>query len=379
MVSILAVAAGWAVCQGEPEVAPSIPSASRAAVRPLQALVLTDETVLVGQISRQEAYYEVKTSSGISRVPPSRVWKVCDSLEEAFAYLDRRVRRDNPSELLRLARWCARYGLNAQAQQLAEEVLRLRPQNREAQELAGRRTEHAVAGEPSAAGNQETSALPAKREAPALGPAAVPPPTSGHDYPPEVLRSFVLRAQPILLNSCATAHCHASNRGLAFELQRPPTSGVVSPLISRWNLTQTLRFVDRDDPQQSELLRQAIRPHGGRTKPPLAGKDVPAYQTLEAWVLSVSPPAKPPAPDAPAPRPPSTDGTESPAAAPESARSLDAVEGTGFAAQRPPSETLPATPGEGPATPPQAAPAPDPFDPQPFNDRYHPKRRAPAG
>lgn len=367
--------------------APARPSVLRPDDLPRRVVILADQTTLLGEVRKRDNVYEIRTGSGVVFLPAARVWKVCDSLEEAYECLRSRPVRDEVQDALRLARWCARHGLAEQARLEAERVLRLQPDHREARRLAGR----SPSEPPSLLPTVSLAERPAST--PALGDSAEPgqlpstkrlSETSEHRYSPETLRSFVQRVQPILFNSCATAACHGGSRGLAFELQRPPSTGVVQPIVTRNNLVRTLRFLDPDDPASSELLRKALEAHGGRPKPPLPGKDSPAYQTLESWVLSVHPPRPPMPLDGdiaepsrsvpteppldPSTLPPAQEGSEPDTQPAPALREKMAASRHVFAAE---SDT--------PAVAPIASSnssdhQPDAYDPTPFNIRYHPKR-----
>lgn len=371
-------------------------ASSRAETPPRQVLILRDETALVGQVRRLDNSYEVRTASGTSLIPAARVLRHCESLHEAYSFLRSRPLPDALQDALRLARWCARHGLVEEARQEALRALQLRPDHREARRLAG-----LLDGEPPAVSSPDVpnlpSAAPSREERqppPKSLPSATRPTTAKpgepteHRYTPETLRSFAQRVQPILFNSCATAACHGGNRGLAFELQRPPSTGVVQPVTTRNNLLQTLRFLDPDDPANSELLRKALEAHGGRPRPPLAGKDMPAYQTLEAWVLSVHPPRQPPPLDGEIGEPGAPPPVSLPASEPglpisetvPGSRSRSAAER--FAADQ--VEASSAGTSEAVLSPAAASVGqsssvgPDPYDPAPFNARFHPKRSQPA-
>ncbi len=367
------------------------PSTTPGVLRPddlsRRVVILADQTTLLGEVRKRDNVYEIRTGSGVVFLPAARVWKVCDSLEEAYEHLRSRPVRDEVQSALQLARWCARHGLTAQARLEAERVLRLQPDHREARRLAGLSpadppnllpTVHLTeqpASTPSLGDSSDSNLQPSKK---------LPCESSEHRYSPETLRSFVQRVQPILFNSCATAACHGGNRGLVFELQRPPSTGILQPAVTRNNLVQTLRFVDSEDPANSELLRKALKAHGGRPKPPLPGKDSPAYQTLESWVLSVCPPRQPmpldgdiaepsrsvpnEPPSDPAKLPSAQAGFDSEPSLPPPLRERFATTRHVFAAE---SDTPAATPL---ASPNSSDHQPDAYDPTPFNARYHPKR-----
>ncbi len=182
-----------------------------------------------------------------------------------------------------------------------------------------------------------------------------PAPAVEAHYSTEALQIFTRRVQPLLLNSCGAVACHGGTTGGDFALLRPPNIGQFTAPMTRQNISQALARVDPDNPDASALLRKALEAHGGAKRPPLAGRDTPAYKTLADWVHKTVPKkAEEPAP--------------TPAFPPRPAESRPpAVE------EKP---MLPA-PMESPAAVPSTAPPTpvDPFDPVIFNSQYHPGRR----
>lgn len=366
---------------------PAKPGVLRPDDLPRRVVILADQTTLVGEVRKRDNVYEIRTGSGVVFLPAARVWKVCDSLEEAYEHLRSRPVRDEVQNALQLARWCVRHGLMEQARREAERVLRLQPDHREARRLAGLSPSEPANLLPIVHPTEQPVSTPSLGNASDSGPQPSKKPlseSSEHRYSPETLRGFVQRVQPILFNSCATAACHGGNRGLAFELQRPPSTGVVQPVVTRNNLVRTLRFLDPDDPANSELLRKAVEAHGGRPKPPLPGRDSPAYQTLESWVLSVHPPRQPmpldgdiAEPSRPVPveppselsKPPSARaGSQSDPSLPPALREQFATTRHVFAAESDTPASVPLASSN------SSDPQPDAYDPTPFNARYHPKR-----
>jgi hypothetical protein len=63
----------------------------------------------------------------------------------------------------------------------------------------------------------------------------------------------------------------------------------------RANLDATLRLIDRESPEKSDLLSSTLRPHGDgpRKRPIFSGSNDRAYQILAAWAASLRPAAGP--------------------------------------------------------------------------------------
>jgi hypothetical protein len=57
--------------------------------------------------------------------------------------------------------------------------------------------------------------------------------------------------------------------------------------MTKTNLATTLRWVDRSRTGESELLKYAIRPHGGRDVAAIRNSDDPALDALKRWIESV--------------------------------------------------------------------------------------------
>ncbi len=56
------------------------------------------------------------------------------------------------------------------------------------------------------------------------------------------------------------------------------------PLLLRGNLDATLRLIDRERPERSELLTSSLMPHGKLNTPVLSGPNHPSYRILAHWV-----------------------------------------------------------------------------------------------
>jgi hypothetical protein len=152
--------------------------------------------------------------------------------------------------------------------------------------------------------------------------------------------------------------------------------------------------VDRDNIEQSPLLRKALERHGGSAKPPLGGRDSAAYQSLEAWAKKLSKRAASPEAGSPAEDQANSGAFESPAA-----NQATPAGSSGFAAERSDSPAKPMRKADAPDAQPagkkeasptkerppandkeisnsSSAAAPklptgDPFDPNVFNRQFH--------
>jgi hypothetical protein len=321
--------------------------AADAVPRPQDAvLVLDNEGTLQGDaIERSEGRYAVRRSSGETAVPASRVLYLARNMEDAYQFVRRRANLRDPDERLRLARWCQARGLRAQGLTEATAALEMRPGHVASQSLV----------------RSLQAAPPPAPVAPQPQTAASPLPET--DVNPEAFNRFCRRVQPILMNVCA--RCHASGRGGAFQLTWVHESGLANRKATLQNLAAVLAQVSADHPAASPLLTRAITVHGDCKLPPLQGRTMAAYHTLEEWVRLVAPdlpaePAFPVAAVAPAlPDPP---------AAPEEERADPEEPPSNFAAPATVEEAMP------PEPPPKPAAPIDEFDPEIFNRQMRPDK-----
>jgi hypothetical protein len=192
---------------------------------------------------------------------------LCDTTEEAYAFVRARANLNDPDERLRLARWCHGQGLRELALAEVRAAVRLDPGHAEARRLQ-RNLERTLTAVRTPAGGAEESE-----------PTVELPPV---ELTAESLGLFVTRVQPILMNACAS--CHASGRGGAFKLGRAYDNGLASRRTTQGNLAAVLGQINRETPEASPLLTKAVSAHGEQLQPALKGRQAAAYKTLDDWV-----------------------------------------------------------------------------------------------
>lgn len=233
-----------------------------------RVLILENERTLEGDIQRQGNLYCLKRSIGETWIPADKVLGLYATHLEAYRVLRARANLDDPDERLRLARWCQRHNLPEQALEEATHAVRLRPSHAESRRLLEHLQRPALA-EPEPPAVAEDIADDA-------GPAVA------LELSTEALSLFATKVQPILANACAS--CHASGRGGAFKLTRVIGTGIANQRTVQQNLAAVLAQLNLERPQQSPLLSKAVNTHGDASQPPLKGRQVAAFHTLESWV-----------------------------------------------------------------------------------------------
>ena len=321
-----------------------------------RVLILDNERTLEGDIERQGEQYRIRRTFGELWIPRENVLRLCDSREEAYAYLRSRANLRDPDEHLRLAQWCHLHGLRGRALEEVTEAVALRPNH-----------------------------VPSRRLLRSLQQAAVEAPTTSAARPPaevdagqnplqvntESLTLFVTRVQPILMNACAS--CHAAGRGGAFRLVRAYESALANRRTTQQNLAAVLAQVNKERPQASLLLTRALSVHGrDMDKPALKGRDAAAYKALEDWVR-VTVESNPELREHPAGPPGSGErpGTAEPAAA-DAAPAHPPAPNTSAATALP--AWAEARQSETPAANASSKEPVDPFDPVIFNRQMHPHK-----
>jgi hypothetical protein len=255
---------GWAFALAVPIC--GIASAQSTAAPPSggRVLVLDNERVLEGEVTRDGGLYHIRRDSSELTVPADKALGVCASLEEAYKFLSGRANLRDADEHLRLARWCLMHELRDQAIAEAATAVQMRPSHAESRQLL------AMLQRPP-----PDVAPPPPLPPPATEPEPVLPVST------EVLAFFTTRVQPILMNTCA--NCHATGRGCSFNMVR--ISEACARKSTQHNLTAVLKQICFDQPAASPLLFKACLAHGGAHAAPLSnqGEAVP-FVTLQGWV-----------------------------------------------------------------------------------------------
>jgi hypothetical protein len=114
------------------------------------------------------------------------------------------------------------------------------------------------------------------------------PPDADQSLSPEASRHFATRIQPVLANLCASCHARASYEG-EFKL-KPMLEGYANPQVTEHNMRVAAKFINRANPDASDLLNRAVSAHGGRKDAPLFSRQHPAYLHLNHWAILVAPP-----------------------------------------------------------------------------------------
>ena len=248
-----------------------------------KVLILDNELLIEGDIRQEGDRFIIRRGMGETIIPARKVIELVADRKQAYRVMSGRCNRHDYDERMRLVYWCMENSLRDEARAEAELLLKFRPADEKVQRLIeGLRTVKA----PPAPASPTPPTLSAAASAKAVD-------VETPDYNRESFGAFVSKVQPILMNTCAS--CHSGGRGGKFTLMR--VSGGSTPKTSLFNLTATLKQLNRADLANSPLLVKSVAAHGQAIRPPLRDRQAPAYQNLAAWVeMAVIPEETAPSP-----------------------------------------------------------------------------------
>jgi hypothetical protein len=284
---------------------PVLPPAGPLAVEG-KFVVLNNDKLIEGDVTLSGDKVIVRYGALDRPFPKSQVQFVGASKDEVYKFMLAKVAANDPTERLRVARWCMLSGMREQALTEAYEVKKLQPVNKAAADMI-RSLEASLAQFPPEGGGPRmvaptppTFTVELRPTVPPMPPPTPPsPPTVDPepDVSAEAALVFGSRVQPFLANQCASCHAKSDYAG-TFKLVRvnPAEAG---PMATRTNLRAVAGQLKKDDPAARPLLVKSLTAHGGM-KQPATGRNAPVYLALEGWVaLAVgtplaAPPAVPP-------------------------------------------------------------------------------------
>lgn len=271
--------------------APSFGGEEIAPPRP-GVVLLRNGHVLSGTIRAETERTVVESGGATIRLKPSDVAFLGVDLREVYEH--QRGRRDltNARDCLSLAQWCLRNDLLDEAARELADARRIEPKHAHLNRLE----------------SQITARRDALARSKPAAPAVESPRSSADDLDRfvrgmrgELVEQFASQIQPLLLNNCATAGCHAPRSTQGFRLAAGSSSRPSRRLTLR-NLQAVLSQIDRAQPTESPLLKQSLAAHGQLGAPIFSDADSYSYQRLSAWIAQLGARSEPPSdalPDAP--------------------------------------------------------------------------------
>ena len=227
-----------------------------------KVLLLKNGNAIDGDITKVGTRMCVRRGKSEIWIDCDNTARLCNDWDDAYAYLQTRLKLNSADERLRFARWCQTQHLPDKALEQGRFAVQIDPDHREAKLFV-------------AMLERMPKETPTKPNAAAVTPATAAPPHV--DVNAETYAGFIARVQPILMNKCAT--CHA---GGSFRLDHVAIGG--PQVASRNNLNRVLAYLDVEKPAQSPMLLKALEAHGGAALPPFKDRKEVPVRILLAWI-----------------------------------------------------------------------------------------------
>ena len=241
-------------------------------------LVLNNGQLVEGRLSQSAGGYVVDLPKGSFLVPFERVSVVADDRHDAYKKLKAAQPTPTPDFQVGLARWCIAWKLFKEARLELRDALVADPNHEEGRRMYAKLDQLLHPERQTAA-----SMLRKKKTADGFEPAA---PESLAGLSPELVKQYVTRVQPLLLNRCGNAACHGPASGQDFHITHVRRSMNRQTME---NLSNVLGFVDVSVPEKSRLLKALTGTHGRNGRRIFAGSvGEDNLETLKDWIADIS-------------------------------------------------------------------------------------------
>jgi hypothetical protein len=189
------------------------------------------------------------------------------SMDSLYKYQTRAIRKWGTGEHWHLAQWCIQNGMLDQAIEHYLELEKQAADNPKFKQLdlqlkqalmADENVRRAMAQQGIEPPEPVVTASAIIPRSPTLNESSFPV----HTIPGYLRRSFQTEITPIVVSRCGQSGCHGILSKNTFQVFQPVGEQAAS--INERNLEKFLRFVDSSQPDQSDLLNYAARPHGAQ-------------------------------------------------------------------------------------------------------------------
>ncbi len=316
-------------------------------------LLLRNGQTIQGSVKVQGDRYLIDLRSGVQmRLQRTTVAFQGESLGEIYAYQRATVNPRDLSAVLRLADWCLRTGLLTEAGVQIERAKQIRAQDPRTLSLQRRLDiQKQPPIEPLVSERTKAHRVVSHDQVQQrIGRLSA-----------ETIQQFTAVVQPLVLNRCGTNQCHGPPAGSALTLIRTAAGRPIPQRLTYRNLYNLLEHLGQGDARQSGLLLAPSAPHGQIDGGIFTEQESKHVATLVAWCERASQGTSTLLPEMVERQQPVL-AQPAPAIRPIDPSAAGTSESTGQQAQASQLPSFSKT---------------DPFDPAPFNERYH-QRRLPA-
>lgn len=247
-------------------------------------VLMRDGRTFVGDVTSVADGYAIQVAHGGRFVVPyDQVRLTAVDVKEAYQKQKETMKNGSASELATLGRWCFEQKLYDEGRGECLQAIRLEPGRADLRQLLLKID--AATGQSNLGELPEMSVLPAAAAAPAVsrgGAAADPAGVS-----PRTNADFVRMIQPLLMNTCGNAACHAAKSETEFRIMAVRPGQGSQRYQSQHNLEQVLRQITAAQPESSLLLTvprntQAGDPHQGVFE---GRRGSAQFELLKEWVV----------------------------------------------------------------------------------------------
>jgi hypothetical protein len=238
-------------------------------------LIMKNGSVVRGKIKTISTGHLLSTQRGRILITFNQAHFVADNLNDAYLRFRLEVRNPTVAVHRDLAEWCLRHKLFRQAEREMRDALRLDPENETVRRMLDRVQQQAAQADPK----KKTIVKPVTFSNVAKKPEA----RSLSGLTQMTAKEFVSAIQPLVTSNCANARCHGPASNNDFKLTRVRLSSGTHRIATERNLASMLKFMDLDNPSQSEVLSVAKSSHVGQAM--FRGRTGRVQlQNLSAWV-----------------------------------------------------------------------------------------------
>lgn len=248
-------------------------------------VIMRDGRTFVGDVtSVADGYAILLAQGGRLVVPYDQVRLTAVDVQEAYRKQKETLKDGSATELSTLGRWCFEQKLYEEGRAECLQAIRLEPGRADLRQLLLKidvATGQSNVGELPEMSVLPSATPPAVRSASAAAPAGISPRSNA---------DFVRMIQPLLMNTCGNAACHAAKSETEFRIMAVRPGQGSQRFQSQHNLEQVLSQITAAHPESSPLLTVTRNtkvgdPHHGVFD---GRRGTVQFDLLKEWVVRVS-------------------------------------------------------------------------------------------
>jgi len=268
-------------------------------------VLLTNGNVLKGSIRTEKDRISIADGSSNLFVETKQVAFIGPTLESLYQYRRSIVKQWGTGEHWQLAYWCIQHGLIDHAvehYEVLEKTASDSPRFKQLELLlrqallTDETVKHAVhiqtEARPVSRANAETQRTTTDEAA--VDKNQIADSWNKHEIPGYIRKTFQNTILPILIARCGQSGCHGMMGKSEFHLYQPV--GDQSALTLARDLDEVLKYIDREQIQDSPLMAYATKAHGIQRNPSLnqaKGDERQLIERINSWVKSLALSQKP--------------------------------------------------------------------------------------